>query len=111
MKSIIKICPSILLSTFYFLLFTLPFGCSNDKVIDENKFVKIYADLVIAQDTLNGNKTVFDSVKQVVFKKYDVSQERYDSTINYYNRDVKRWENFFNKASAHIETLKSKNQK
>jgi Domain of unknown function (DUF4296) len=111
MKSNLKIHSLTLLYILYFILFSFQLSCTNDKVIDENKFVKIYADLVIVQDTLNGNKTVFDSVKEVVFKKYDVSQERYDSTINYYNRDVKRWENFFNKASAHIETLKSKNQK
>jgi Domain of unknown function (DUF4296) len=111
MKSFFKIHFSILLSTFYFLLFTLFFGCSNDKVIEENKFVKIYTDLVIIQDTLKGNKTALDSVKQVVFKKYDVVPEQYDSTISYYNKDAKRWEGFFNKATAHIETLKSKSEK
>ncbi len=91
-------------------LFTF-LSCSNDKVIDEDKFVKVYTDLVIAHDTIPGNYASFDSVKNTVFKKYGITLEQYDYTVNYYNQDVKRWEGFFNKATAYIDTLRSKKEK
>lgn len=99
-------------SNFYILpllafLLTL-LSCSNDKLIDENKFVKIYTDLVIAHDTLPGKSSLFDSLKNAVLKRYKVTPDQYDYTVNYYNQDVKRWEGFFNKATAYIDTLKSK---
>ena len=91
-----------------YLLMLFFIACSNDKVIDENKFVKVYADLVIAQDTLIPNKEVFDSVKTKIFKKYGVTFKQYNYTISYYNKDVKRWESFFSQAIAYIDTLRSK---
>ena len=96
---------------FPLLFIFLPFftSCSNDNVIDEDKFVKIYTDLVIAQDTTGNNKAVFDSLKLVIFKRYKVSEVQYDSTISYYNENVQRWEKFFDKATAYIQSLKNKN--
>jgi hypothetical protein len=98
-------------SNFYILpllafIFTL-LSCSNDKLIDENKFVRIYTDLVIAHDTIPGNFALFDSVKNTILKKYKVTSEQYEYTVDYYNQDVKRWEGFFNKAAAYIDTLRS----
>ncbi len=88
------------------LLFIL-LSCSNDKVINEDKFVKVYTDLVIAQDTLQINEANFDSVKQSVFKRHGITSRQYEYTVNYYNEDVKRWESFFNKTTAYIDTLRS----
>ncbi len=95
----------IFLSVFTFLFVFL--GCSNDKVIDEDKFVKVYTDLVMAQDTLQISEANFDSVKQSVFNRHRITSGQYEYTVNYYNEDVKRWERFFNKATAYIDTLRS----
>lgn len=83
-------------------------SCSDNKVITEDKFVKIYSDLVIAQDTIPKNVTVFNSTKQKIFKKYNVTSEQYKSTIEYYNKNYERWKNFFAKVTAHIESMKGK---
>jgi hypothetical protein len=91
------------------LLFLLSFaGCSHK--IDENKFILVYSDLVIAQDTLKSNNSL-DEIKKVVFRKYNVSEKEYSGTLNYYNSDPRKWEAFFNKTISHLEGLRSKKGK
>jgi hypothetical protein len=67
--------------------------------------VLIYTDLLIAQDTTFVNETNLDSLISSVLKRYDVSEDEYEKTIEYYNEDIKRWEEFFDKVTAHIESL------
>ena len=80
-------------------------GCSGR--IKEDKFVLVYTDLIIAQDTL-GNNFNLNKAKDKIFKRYNVSAKEYDATLNYYHQDPKQWEQFFTKAIAHLESLKSK---
>jgi hypothetical protein len=91
------------------LLFLLFFaGCSHK--INEDKFILIYSDFVIAQDTLNNNNNL-DEIKNAVFKRYNVSEKEYTETLNYYNSDPRKWEAFFNKTISHLEGLRSKKGK
>ncbi len=83
-------------------------GCSDDKVIEEEKLVLIYTDLLIAQDTVSLNDKDLDSLRLSVLKKYDVDENNYDETIKYYNEDLKRWEVFFDKVTKHLENLQKK---
>jgi Domain of unknown function (DUF4296) len=94
-----------------FLLFSILPGCSNNKVIEESKFVKIYSDLVIAQDTIANNPSILNSVKQKIFKRYGVSDEEYRNTIKYYNRNSEKWKDFFIKVTAHINSMKKGNDR
>ena len=94
---------------FILLLFLLSFaGCSNK--INEDKFILVYSDLVMAQDTLKGNFKQSE-IKNLVFKKYNVSEKEYNETLNYYNSDPRKWEAFFNKTISHLEGLRSKKGK
>jgi hypothetical protein len=96
---------------YKFLLLLLVFsfaGCSHR--IKEDKFVLIYSDLVIAQDTLKENVNL-DEIKNKVFKRYNVSAKEYSETLNYYNSDPRKWEPFFNKTISHLEDLRSKKGK
>jgi hypothetical protein len=81
-------------------------ACSNKKVIEENKFVKVYSDLVIAQDTIPNNPSTFNSEKQKIFARYNVSSEEYKNTIEYYNQNYEKWKDFFDKVTTHIQSLK-----
>ena len=100
---------------FYILSFTFLslfiISCSNDRILDEDKFVKVYTDLVIAHDTIPEKTANFDSVKQSIFNRYGITAGQYDSTVKYYNKNVERWQSFFKTATAYIDTLKKKNQK
>lgn len=97
-------------TTFVLTFFLAAFlsNCSENKVIDEDKFIKIYTDLIIAQDSIDTNYGNLDSIRSVILKKYNIQQEQYESTIEYYNQNPERWKNFFEKAIAYLETLKSK---
>ncbi len=90
-----------LLSSLFFA------ACSGDK-IDEDKFVKIYSDLVIAQDTSRANQKNITEIKNRVLKRYSVNEKEYNATVEYYNEDPKKWSDFFDKVLAHLEILKSK---
>ncbi len=99
----------------YFIITTLIFlfvleGCSKRNILDENKFMKVYVDLVIAQDTSGVPIAKFDSVKSVIFKRDGITKDEYSATINHYNKDPKKWQEFFNKTTAYIEGLRSKSQ-
>ena len=85
-------------------LFSLS-GCSNR--INEDKFVLVYSDLVIAQDS-TGMNFKQDAAKAMVFKRYNISAKEYDATVAYYNANPKKWDQFFAKAIAHLEELKAK---
>ena len=102
-----------LLILIYFslsILFLLA-GCSKKNAINEDKFVKIYADLVIQQDTLKNLSVKNDSLKQIVFKRYNVTEEEYKKTIDYYNNDPSKWQEFFKRVKGYLEELNKKNAK
>lgn len=90
-----------------FILIIIFSGCSQDKTINEDKFVKIYTDLVIAQDTIP-NISSFNKAKNKIFERYNISSNDYENTIEYYNNDSERWKVFFAKVTAHIDSLKTK---
>jgi hypothetical protein len=91
---------------FLLFLILLSFiGCSHK--INEDKFILVYSDIVIAQDTLGSNVNL-EAVKSTVFKKYNISEKNYNETLNYYNSEPRKWEAFFNKTISHLEGLRKK---
>ncbi len=103
MSRLLKSCPFI----FILSILLLP-GCTKNKPIDEDKFARIYADLLIAQDTVSGNNML--SAKEKIFKHYGVNEKNYKNTVDYYNSDPQKWEKVFDKASDYVETLRNRNQ-
>ena len=87
-------------------------GCDKEvKVIPEEKFIKVYVDLLILQDTTSTDSLSLDSLKTFVFKNHNVSAEEYNATIRYYNSEPKKWEEFFDKAINYVEALKKEAEK
>jgi len=84
-------------------------SCSAEEVIPEGKFIRVYVDLMIVQDTTRTNPLPLDSLKEIVFTKHDITSELYDKTIAKYNSSPEDWEEFFDKAIAYLEELKTKN--
>ena len=91
-------------------------ACQNQNRINEDKFVKIYTDMVIAQDSIIDRKTP-DSLQVVnprtnarneILKRYNVSLDQYQSTVDYYNQDPERWQTFFDKVIAEVDSMKTK---
>jgi len=67
----------------------------------------VFTDLVVAQDS-SGINFKQDAVKNIVFKKYNITSKEYDATLAYYNSNPKKWDQFFTKAIAHLEDLRNK---
>ena len=95
---------SIILFSFIALL---NLACEDKAPIPEEKFIKVYVDLLIVQDTTRTDSISVDSIKSIVFSKYNITSKAYDSTIEDYNSEPEKWEQFFEKAITYAEKLKS----
>ena len=96
---------------FLFITIILFSACEKNPAISEDKFIKVYVDLLIMHDTTSTNNISLDSLKAIVFEKNKITAEQYDATIQYYNEQPKRWEGFFDKALAYAEKLKKDSEK
>ncbi len=83
------------------------FSCSKDDILPEDKFIKIYIDILVAQDTLTDNSISNDSLKTLILQKHNVSDSIYTKTIEYYNYNPDKWEKFFKDAIKQVEELKA----
>ena len=107
---------TIFLSSFFkifilaFLLFLLP-GCNQNKIIQEEKFIEIYTDIIIAKDTVSETAQAKDAVIKGVLTKYNITLDDYKTTVEYYNRDSERWEKFFAQAITYLEKKRQKSAK
>ena len=96
----------------FFISIILLQGCGKEqKIIPKDKFIQVYVDLLIVSDTTTTDAFALDSLKTIVFKNHNVSDEEYNATIRYYNSEPKRWEEFFDKAINYVEALKKEAEK
>lgn len=78
-------------------------SCEDKPAIEEDKFVRIYAELVSVPDSVSVDSTQFSLYRKKVFAEFNLTEEQYISTIEFYNKDPKRWEEFFKKVVKDIE--------
>jgi len=100
LKISIAVFPFVLAAVFFIS------GCKSDKIIDEEKFIMLYTDLVIAQDTSNADYNMMIKIRSQVLDRYKVTDEQYKFTIDYYNENPDRWQVFFEKVTAYVDNLK-----
>ena len=93
--------------TIIFLLSVIIFSCSKDDILPEDKFIKIYIDILVAQDTLTDNSISNDSLKTLILQKHNVADSVFTKTLDYYNYDPAKWEKFFEEAIKQVEELKA----
>lgn len=93
--------------TIIFLLTAFIFSCSKDDILPEDKFIKIYIDILVAQDTLSDSSISNDSLKTLILGKYNVTDSVFTKTIEYYNYNPDKWEKFFEDAIKRVEELKA----
>lgn len=98
----------VFLTLFITIISTGLQSCKKQPVIDEQKFVKIYADMIFMQDTSLSSKS---EIKKDVLKRFNVTENDYDKTIKFYNDDPDRWQPFFDSVITYIEKIKPKPKK
>lgn len=80
-------------------------NCGKKPPLREDKFVQVYVDLVIAEDSSAADKSI-DQIKAEIFSRHNITPEQYEKTIDFYNDEPKRWEAFFEKAVQYAEGLR-----
>jgi len=82
-------------------------SCDNKEILPEEKFIEVYVDILVAEDTTTLNSITSDSLKTIILSKHNTTEAVYQNTIDYYNESPERWEKFFDKVVAYVEKLKS----
>lgn len=86
-------------------------ACDKGPPIQEEKFIKVYVDLLIIQDTTTVENFSPDSVKSLVFERHNISSEQYEKMLDYYNSQPEKWTAFFDSATSYVERLKKDAEK
>jgi hypothetical protein len=89
-----------LLSVFY--------GCTKETPIPEDKFIMVYTDLIIAQDTSRIGPSGMDSLRAIIYERHNITRDDYTATLDYYNEKPERWETFFSKVIIRLEEMQVK---
>jgi hypothetical protein len=92
----------------FILLLAFSFTACTDKTIDHDKFIDAYVDLRIAEDTVRSDNYDIQKLQEEVFKKHGITEEQYNATFKYFNDNPERWEEFYKKAIARVDTLKKR---
>jgi hypothetical protein len=91
-------------SVLFFLIISIGLqSCKKSPSIDENKFVKLYTEMIFMQDTSSLSQL---AIKDSVLKKFSVKEFDYVNTVKFYNDDPERWQRFFDSTLAYMERLK-----
>lgn len=98
---------------FCILILILPvfiLSCEKEPPSSQDEFIKAYVDLLIIQDTTTVENFSPDSVKSLVLKRHNISSEKYDEMIDYYNSQPEKWTVFFDSATAYVERLRQETE-
>ena len=81
--------------------------CTKKSSIPEKQLIKIYVNILVAQDTISDKSITLDSLRHIVLNNYNVSDNSYKESIQYYNQDPEKWNDFFDKAIEYVEELRA----
>jgi hypothetical protein len=96
---------------FFILYIFISLNCNENNIIEEDKFIQIYSDIIIANDTISSPSQVSDSILLSILNKHGETKDDYKATIEYYNEDSERWEKFFSKAVTYLEKKRKNSAK
>lgn len=85
-------------------------GCS-DSGMDRKKFVNFYADYITAQDSSGFNPEISAKIREGLYKKYGITAEEYEQTVNNLKENKTDWESFFNEVIAELEKRRDEEAK
>ncbi|MCK6614848.1 MAG: DUF4296 domain-containing protein [Ignavibacteriaceae bacterium] len=88
----------LLLGSVVFLLT----GCSDEKPLDQEKFIEVYYDILVLQESRGMEYSAMQIIREDVYKKHGITHAQYEATIKYLSEDTKRWEEFFDKMIAYV---------
>ncbi|MFC2134777.1 hypothetical protein ACFLR4_01450 [Bacteroidota bacterium] len=94
------------LSAVIILLFLFT-SCDNIREVDQDTMVSVYVNIVIAEETYRDNLDSLSIVSGKVYDSFGVTEEEYTFTFNQHKEDKEYWDEFFNKSTIYLDSLKS----
>lgn len=85
------------------LISLLIYGCKSNLRIDEDNFVNLYADLLVAREMYRGNDSAYIKARDSIYTAYNVNHFMVEQTLQYYNSDTEKWKKFFEKVVRRLE--------
>lgn len=77
-------------------------GCSKNKPLDQGKFIEVYYDILVLQESRGMEFSAMQKIREEIYKKHGITHEQYEATIAYLSEDTKRWEKFFDEMIAYV---------
>ncbi|MCX8010100.1 MAG: DUF4296 domain-containing protein [Ignavibacteria bacterium] len=81
------------------------FSCENQKIIEEEQFVEVYAKLTLIKELYRDDQAQFFKEREKIFNEYKIDKQKLDATFNYYNEDPERWKLFYEKVINYLDKL------
>lgn len=78
-------------------------NCKSNYRIDEKSFVNLYADLLVAKEIYRGNDSGYIKARDSIYTSYNVNHFMVEKTLEYYNSDIEKWKQFFEKVVRRLE--------
>ena len=98
------------MKNIFLILFLFLIAACSQNEIDPEVMSKTYVDILVAKETFPRGSDTLAAVTNEIFEKYNISGEKYYSTLKNYETDQKKWDEFFEKSRAYLDTLKSQNK-
>ena len=84
-------------------------GCKKEvELVPEDQFSDIYIDLLRTQDSIGTANVLIKPALDSLLKKYRVSKQLYDNTVQFYMRNPAEFKAFIYKVRARTAELKPK---
>ncbi|MCC6549837.1 MAG: DUF4296 domain-containing protein [Ignavibacteriaceae bacterium] len=77
-------------------------GCSKEKPLDQEKFIEVYYDILVLQESRGMEFSAMQKIREEIYKKHGITHAQYEATIAYLSKDTKRWEEFFDAMIAYV---------
>ena len=81
-------------------------ACNDDPPIPEKIFMRVYVDILIAQDTTTTTSFSTDSLREEILADNDILPEQYVDMIEYYNARPEKWMPFFDSVTVYVEQMR-----
>ena len=101
----IKSFPKLQIIFIFLLIFLLSCSSERSNVLDNEKFIEIYARLLIISE-MDINKEYQDRLIGELFRDYGVSRAEIDSSITYFNAHQEEWVEILGKARDKIQEIR-----
>lgn len=85
------------------LIVFISHNCNSNYRIEEEKFVNIYADLLILKEMYRHDDSSYFKARDSLYKSYEVDQFKIDQTLEYYSTDTQKWTEFYRKVIKRLE--------